>query len=197
MSDDHKTNSRRGFLTKALIGSGALATRSVPAVARKKKKKDRKKPEPALFRDGFKRHDGRGWGDPWLNQRYGRNWTIKDHRGLLRLPASESSVNYKPVPIVVLDHDVRYLDLRATLSVSNKTMRAGLLGRMTGYSDHYAAHIGPGNEVRIVRCGLQDEKVLKKRDLRVDENRRYRFRLQVRGIDPVDHQTEGVAGRPS
>ena len=182
MSDDHTTNSRRGFLTKALIGSGALATRSLPAAA---KKRPGKKQDPPLFRDGFGRHDGRGWGDPWLNQRYGRNWSVKDHRGVFRLPASESNVHYKPVPIVVLDHDVRNLDLRATISVSNKTARVGLFGRMVSYSDFYAVHIGPGNALRIVRCGLQDEKVLKKRNFHVDENRRYRFRVQVRGADPV------------
>jgi hypothetical protein len=158
-------------------------TRSLSASARKRKNK--RKPDPPLFQDGFKRPDGRGWGDPWFNQRYGRNWRIKEHRGLIRLPPSESNVDYKPIPIVVLDHDVRNVDLRASLSVSNKTMRAGLFGRMVGYSDFYAAHIGPGNHVRIVRCGLKDEKILKKRDLHIDENRRYRFRLQVRGSRTV------------
>ncbi|MGH2753549.1 MAG: alkaline phosphatase D family protein [Actinomycetota bacterium] len=162
-----------------------MATRSLPAGGRPKRKKRKKKPDEPLFADGFKRRDRKGWGAEWFNQRYERNWSIKDRRGLIRLPASESNVAHKPIPVLVLDHDVKNVDLRASISVSNKTARAGLITRMVGYADLYAAHIGPGNVVKIIRSGIHNHRVLRKRRFQIDENRRYRIRMQIRGASPV------------
>ncbi len=165
--------------------TAAVGVRAIPALARRRKKK-REKPEPKwLFRDRFRRRDGIGWGRPWFNQRYGRRWALSEQRGIYRLPATENSVYYRPNPILVLDHDVANADLRATISMSNASARFGLVARAYGYADYYAAHIGPGNHIRLTRCGHHDEKVLARKAFHVEANRRYRIRFHVRGAGPV------------
>jgi hypothetical protein len=165
--------------------TAAIGARAAPVLARRRKKK-REKPEPKwLFRDEFRRRDAVGWGWPWFNQRYGRRWAVADQRGIYRLPATENSVYYRPNPILVLDHDVANADLRATISMSNASARFGLLARAYGYADYYAAHLGPGNHIRLTRCGHHDEKVLARKPFYVEANRRYRIRFQVRGSGPV------------
>lgn len=174
---------RRTFIGGVAAAGAAVAARAAPALARRRK---RKKPEPKwLFRDRFRRRDAAGWGWPWFNQRYGRRAIVSDHRGVYRLPATESRVYYRPNPILVLDHDVANVDLRATISMSNASARFGLLARALGYGDYYAAHLGPGNHLRLVRCGHHDEKVLARKPFSVVPNRRYRIRFQVRGGTPV------------
>ncbi|MDQ4025414.1 MAG: alkaline phosphatase D family protein [Actinomycetota bacterium] len=161
----------------------AVAARAVPALARRRK---RKRPEPKwLFSDRFQRRDAVGWGWPWFNQRYGRRWVVSEHRGIYRLPATENPVYYRPNPILVLDHDVADVDLRATISMSNASARFGVLARASGYADYYAAHIGPGNHLRLTRCGHHDEKLLARKPFYVEANRRYRIRFLVRGVSPV------------
>jgi hypothetical protein len=175
--------SRRTFIGGMAAAGAAATARAVPALARRRK---RKKPEPKwLFRDRFQRRDAIGWGWPWFNQRYGRRWVVSERRGIYRLPPTENPVYYRPNPILVLDHDVRDVDLRATISMSNASARFGLLARAAGYGDYYAAHIGPGNHVRLTRCGHHDEKVLARKHFYVEANRRYRIRFQVRGASPV------------
>ncbi|MDQ4124183.1 MAG: alkaline phosphatase D family protein [Actinomycetota bacterium] len=179
------STTRRRFIRGAAAAAAAVAVRTAPAVARRRKGK-RKKPEPEwLFRDRFQRRDASGWGWPWFNQRYGRRWAISDQRGVYRLPATENAVYYRPNPILVLDHDVANADLRATISMSNASARFGIVARATGYADYYAAHIGPGNHIRLTRCGHHDETVLARKPFFVEANRRYRIRFHVRGAGPV------------
>ncbi|MDQ3953599.1 MAG: alkaline phosphatase D family protein [Actinomycetota bacterium] len=178
------STTRRRFIRGIAAATAAVAVRAAPALARRRKK--RKKPEPQwLFRDRFQRRDTVGWGWPWFNQRYGRRWVVSDRRGIYRLPPTENSVYYRPNPILVLDHDVTNADLRATISMSNATARFGVVARASGYADYYAAHIGPRNHVRLVRCGHHDEKVLARKPFFVQPNRRYRVRFQARGAGPV------------
>ncbi|HEV2755474.1 MAG TPA: alkaline phosphatase D family protein [Actinomycetota bacterium] len=174
---------RRTFIGGMAAAGAAVAARAVPALARRRK---RKKPEPKwLFRDRLQRRDTPGWGWPWFNQRYGRRWAVSGHRGVYGLPPTENTVYYRPNPILVLDHDVANVDLRATISMSNPSARFGLLARASGYADYYAAHIGPGNHLRLVRCGHHDEKILARKPFYVEASRRYRIRFQVRGTRPV------------
>jgi hypothetical protein len=166
-------------------GAAFAASRALPALARRRKPR-RKKPQPDwLFRDRFLRRDATGWGWPWFNQRYARRWVVSEQRGIYRLPATENSVYYRPNPILVLDHDVANADLRATISLSNASARFGIVARAAGYADYYAAHLGPGNHVRLTRCSHHDEKVLARKPFYVEANRRYRIRFHVRGANPV------------
>lgn len=184
------STTRRRFIRGAAAAAAAVAARAVPAAARRRKAK-RKKPDPSwLFRDRFRRSDGPGWGWPWFNQRYGRHWAVSGQRGVYRLPATENSVYYRPNPILVLDHDVANADLRATISMSNASARFGIVARASGYADYYAAHIGPGNHIRLTRCGHHDEKVLARKPFFVEANRRYRIRFHVRGAGPVRLQVK-------
>jgi hypothetical protein len=174
---------RRTFIGGVAAAGAAVAARAVPAFARRRRPK---KPEPKwLFRDGFQRRDAVGWGWPWFNQRYGRRWVVSSQRGIYRLPARENTVYYRPNPVLVLDHDVTNVDLRATVSLSNATARFGLVARAVGYGDYYAAYLGPGNHLRLTRCGHHDEKVLARKFFYVQADRRYRIRFQARGTGPV------------
>lgn len=178
------STTRRRFIRGLAAATAAAAVRAAPALARRRKPK--KKPEPKwLFRDRFRRRDAAGWGWPWFNQRYGRRWIVSDRRGIYRLPPTDNAVYYRPIPILVLEHDVANADLRATISTSNPSARFGIVARATGYADYYAAHIGPGNHVRLVRCGHHDERVLARKPFVVEPGRRYRIRFSVRGASPV------------
>src|SRR5918999_3701998 len=134
------SNTRRSFILRAAAATGALITRSAPSLARGKRAK--KKGHGALFYDDFTRPDRGGWGSAWFNQRYARNWSIKDHKALYRLPATENNLYYRPNPVLVLDHDVETVDVRATVSTSNVSARIGIVLRAAGYADYYAAYLG-------------------------------------------------------
>lgn len=167
---------RRTFVIAA--AAGAVASRVLPGWAR------RRSGPRVVFRDSFGR-DRDGWGWPWFNQRYGRRWFVRRGRAVYRLPPPENSVHYRPNPILVLDKDLANVDLRATISTNNVTGRIGLVARAAGYGDYYAVYVGPGNVLRLTRCGHHHEEVLARVPLVVAEKTPYRLRLQVRGASPV------------
>lgn len=175
-------HSRRRFLTGSLAAAGAAATRVSPAraLARRRKRKN----EP-FFSDDFQRRDRAGWGGPWFNQRYGRRWMIRSRKAIFRMGETENRNSYRPNPVLVLDHDVANVDLRATLSTSNATARIGLVARSSSYSDYYVAYLSPDNLLRISRCGSHELTKLGKAQVRYKRDRRYRVRFQVRGDGPV------------
>ena len=155
-------------------------SRAAPVAALARRKKD-----GPLFEDDFDRRDRAGWGGDWFNQRYDRHWQVQSKRGVFRFPATENKTNYRPTPVLVLDHDVADIDVRTTISVTNPTARAGVLARATTYADYYVAYVAPDHVLRISRCGHHDEKRLAKQKVRFSPDRRYRLRMQVRGAGPV------------
>ncbi|MFN2525907.1 MAG: hypothetical protein ABR505_06545, partial [Actinomycetota bacterium] len=169
-------SSRRNFLIGGLAAGITAAAARLPAWARRR--------DGAFFVERFWSRDRRGWGWPWFNQRYGRNWTIEGGRGIYRLPATANDSYYRPNPILVLDRDVAQIDLRATISTNNASARAGLIARASSYADYYAAYI-TAHALRVVRCGPLDETVLAKSELFLESDKRYRLRLQVKGRGPV------------
>jgi hypothetical protein len=175
--------SRRRFLAAA--GSTlavAVAFRRIPVLAGKKRKK---RPADLLFRDRFKRQDRKGWGAPWFNQRFDRAWSVKDRTGFLRLPPPEKkALGYRPNPVLVLDHDVVDLEVRATFMVSDVSGRVGVLARAVGYADHYSAYLGPGNVLKVTRGMAHRERILGKRVTGFKAGRRYHIRLSVTGGSP-------------
>lgn len=175
-------HSRRRFLEGALATMGASATRLSPgrALARRRSRKD-----TPFFSDDFQRRDRAGWGGSWFNQRYGRRWMISNRRGIFRMPETENRNSYRPNPVLILDHDVADVDLRATLSTSNATARMGLLARAGTYADYYVAYLSPDNLLRVSRFGSHDLVKLGKAGVRYKSDRRYRIRFQVRGAGPV------------
>ncbi|MGH2730235.1 MAG: hypothetical protein ACRDJI_06440, partial [Actinomycetota bacterium] len=127
------STTRRNFIGSALASAGALVVRAPSSLARKR----RKKRSNALYEDHFDRVDRAGWGRAWFNQRYQRHWAIKGKKAVYHLPESAQKVYYRPCPILVLDHDVAPIDLRATISVSNVTARTGLAARALDYARYY------------------------------------------------------------
>jgi hypothetical protein len=174
-------NTRRNFLLRALAGAAGTLVGAVAARA----KRPRSAARP-LFHERFRGRDRSGWGAPWLNQRYGRHWAVKGGKGIYRLPASETNMSYRPNPVLVLDHDVSSIDLRATISRSNPTARFGVVGRAQGYADYYACYLTSGNTLRVVRCGHHGERVLGKATLPYAPAAKYHVRLQVKGGGPVN-----------
>lgn len=177
---------RRIFLLRASAGAAGAALHALAArAAGRRRKKKPAGPRP-LFQDRFRRGDRNGWGAPWLNQRYGRHAVVKGHKGVYRLPASETSMSYRPNPVLVLDHDVAALDLRATIGRSNPTGRMGLVARAVGYADYYACYLtGSSNSLRIVRCGYYNERGFAKKSLPFPPAAKYRMRFEVKGRGPV------------
>lgn len=173
-------NSRRNFIRGSLAAAGAVVSRATPGRALARRKKHR-----PLFEDDFHRKDRAGWGGDWFNQRYDRAWRVDSKRGIFRFPATENKTNYRPTPVLVLDHDVADIDLRTTISVSNPTVGVGLLARATGYADYYAAYVSHDHVLRLSRCGHHHEKRLARQRVAFAPDRRYRLRLQVRGAGPV------------
>ncbi|HEX2240258.1 MAG TPA: hypothetical protein VHJ82_03845, partial [Actinomycetota bacterium] len=170
-------STRRGFLISGIATGLSAAAARVPAWARRAR-------DGAFFVERFWSRDRKGWGWPWFNQRYGRQWSIEGSRGIYRLPPAANDSYYRPNPILVLDRDVAEIDIRATMMTNNASARAGLIARASGYADYYAAHI-TAHALRIVRCGALDETVLAKSELFLESNKRYRIRLQVKGSGPV------------
>ena len=173
-------NSRRRFIQGSLAAAGGVATRVTPAWASARRKK-----QGPLFSDDFERRDRAGWGGDWFNQRYDRRWHVQSERGVFRFPATENRTTYRPTPVVVLDHDVADADVRTTISVSNATVRAGLLARAATYADYYTAYVAPDHVLLLSRCGHHHETRLAKQKVRFSPDRRYRLRMQVRGAGPV------------
>jgi hypothetical protein len=174
---------RRRFLGGTLAGALSVATRFAPARALAKRK--RGSGSQPLFHDAFKRKNQQGWGRAWFNQRYDRTWSIEGKRAIYRLPPTENRAFYRPNPILVLDHDVVDVDIRATISASNTTGRAGVCARAAGYADYYAAYLGPGDVLRLTRCGSHDEVLIGKFKIPFEADRKYRVRLQVKDTGPV------------
>ena len=173
-------HSRRTFIGGTVAAAAIAATRSAPALARVAAKR-----RESLFDDQFKRGDRAGWGEPWFNQRYGRYWAIESDRAIFRLPATENYFQYRPNPVLVLDHDVTDVDLRTTLSMSNPQGRAGLTARAVGYGSYYVAYLSRYNQLHISRCTHQREVLLASGKAPHGADRRYHIRMQVRGTGPV------------
>jgi hypothetical protein len=172
------TTSRRAFLGRTIAAIGAVVFRGVPAAARRRR--------ALLFRDRFNRRKQHGWGGPWFNQRYGRHWAIRRRTAIYKFPGAVNVHTwYRPAPVFVLDHDVADIDLRAVVSASNQSSRSGLVARASGYADYYTVHLGPGDGVRLARCGPRQERLLAKKKMNFVPRRRYHIRLQVTGGPPM------------
>ena len=174
-------NSRRRFITASVTALAAVAGRAAPVLGARRRTKRR---EP-LFSDDFDRRDRDGWGPRWFNQRYDRQWSIKSRRGIFRTPSTENNFSYRPNPVLVLDHDVADIDIRTTVSKSNRSGRVGIVARATGYADYYVAYLAAHDRLRISRCDHQREVRLASGRAPHVANRRYRVRMQVRGSGPV------------
>lgn len=174
-------NSRRRFIRGSLTALAAVASRAAPALGAQRRSNRR---EP-LFADDFDRRDRDGWGPRWFNQRYNRHWSIKSRRGIFRMPSTENKLLYRPNPVLVLDHDVADIDIRATVSKSNRSGRVGITARAAGYADYYVAYLAAQDRLRVARCSPQHEVPLASARVAHVANRRYRMRMQVRGSGPV------------
>ncbi|HVM36355.1 MAG TPA: alkaline phosphatase D family protein [Actinomycetota bacterium] len=173
---------RRTFLLRGMAAAAAVTAHAATrALARRRNKTARPRP---LFQDRFLGGDRLGWGSPWLNQRYNRHWAQRGHKGVYRLPPSETNMAYRPNPVLVLDHDVAAVDITATVSRTNETGRMGLVARAGEYANYYACYVANDN-LRVVRCSHHDEHLFAKKELRGGAAAKYRIRLQVKGGDPV------------
>lgn len=177
--------SRRGFLSSSIATAGiAVVSRGVPVWAKRRKKPE---PDPPLFQDSFRRTDRDGWGWPWFNQRYGRTWAVGDGKAIYRTPAFENEIfttPYRPNPILVMDHDVKNVNLHGSFSTNNDSARIGLLARASTYSDFYAVYVG-GGMLKISRCSFHEEKVLAKVPFAIEPGQPFQLAFKVGGSGPV------------
>ncbi len=141
---------------------------------------------PVLFADSFQRlSTSKGWGKPWLNQRYGLLWGISKSKGFYDVPAPQKGADdYCPNPVVVLNRDVADVDLTATMSTFNPNGRFGLVARMVGYARCYTATVQGGH---LSICHFTDNayEELGKAPFSPIAGTRYRVRFKVAGINPV------------
>lgn len=144
-----------------------------------------------LFQDAFRRAStSKGWGKPWYNQRQGCHWGISKHKAFYDLPVPQTGAgSYAPNPVMALNHDVVNVDLRVRVKVSNPNARVGLMARVAGYGDAYAAYIG-GGHARISRLGINREYELKRTRFAMRTTTSYWIRLKVFG------GTTGATGSP-
>ena len=141
---------------------------------------------PPLFADTFTRRSGaRGWGKPWFNQRRGLRWGIANNKGFFELPTPQIGAGrHNPNPVIVLDRDVTDVDVKARLVTSNKNARFGLMARVVGYGEYYAAYL-ENDKLIVSKFGMAREKELRKVAFRVATGKSYWLRLRVSGTDPA------------
>lgn len=140
----------------------------------------------ALFSDPFRRAaTAKGWGKPWFNQRRGLRWGIAKKKGFYDLPSPQPGAGrHTPNPVVVLDHDVLDIDLKAKLSSTNAGARFGVVARVVGYSDFYAAYFDKDRLV-VSNFGVPREDELRARAFAVKAGAAYWLRLKISGTAPV------------
>lgn len=169
---------RRRFLKQAIAWGAALVAsylpRQVGAAA------------AVLFADSFtRRSSSKGWGKPWFNQRRGLRWGITKNKGFFELPTPQIGAGrHNPNPVIVLDRDVTDVDVKARFVSSNKNSRFGLVGRVAGYGNYYAAYF-ENDKLTVSKLGMAREKELRKAAFRVAAGKSYWLRLRVSGTDPV------------
>lgn len=139
-----------------------------------------------LFADSFARAStSRGWGKGWFNQRRGVAWGIANKKAFYDLPAPQpGAAADNPNPVVVLDHNVLDVDIKAKVVSSAAGARFGLVGRVVGYNDYYGAYIGAGKLV-IARFSAQGQSELKAKAFTVKAGTAYWLRFSVSGTAPV------------
>src|SRR5918992_90596 len=150
-----------------------------------------------LFADSFTRATSRNWGKAWYSQRYGLNWSIRNSTAVYELPApytypsmSTGAGDFNPNPVTVLDSDVADVDITSVMSADNPHARFGLVARMTGYSEFYAAYFD-GSHLRIARFAPNREVDLPvgtgqtAKPFTVKAGTRYRIRFRVGGTTAV------------
>jgi hypothetical protein len=168
---------RRTFLRNGLASVGAaLAAVFLPSSAS----------AAALYSESFGRAPtSAGWGKPWFNQRRGIKWGIAKKKAFFQLPEPQVGAGrHNPNPVVLLDRDVVDADVKARLSTSNSAARFGLMARVGGYGDYYAAYL-EDSKIRLSKFGLGREKELKSASFQVRAGTGYWLRLNVAGTDPV------------
>jgi len=180
---------RRSFLTKgSALLAGALGGRLFKPLSAAA--------ATSLFQDSFKRRGtSKGWGRPWFNQRRGLPWGIARKKAFYKIPAPQLGAGrHSPDPVIVLNHDVADVDVKARLSASNPKARFGVVARTVGYSNYYGAYLenqgAKGSFLHVSRFSLRDEKVLKSVSRAVAANTQYWVRLKVTGTNPVAIQAK-------
>jgi hypothetical protein len=149
-----------------------------------------------LFADSFTRVASKGWGKAWYSQRYGLTWAIKNSKAIYELPAPytypESKTgagDFNPNPVTVLDAEVADVDLSSVMGSDNPHARFGLVARMAGYSDFYAAYFD-GSHFRISRFAPNREvelpvgKAGTAKAFAIKPGASYHIRLKVSGHSP-------------
>ena len=183
---------RRAFIARGLaLTAAGIATRIFPF--------DRASGAPtSLFADSFKRSNtSRGWkvrGKPWFNQRYMSKWGVASNKGFYDLPApytvndpTDPSVigagDFNPNPVLLLDHDVAELDMKALISSNNAHARFGFVARVIGYSDYYGVYLDSDKLVtgRFKENREDDPAAPKKMPFAVQAGKSYWLRVQVIG----------------
>jgi hypothetical protein len=170
---------RRSFIRRAAAWTAAGAAFALPfRVAAAK----------ALFADSFaRRSTSRGWGKPWLNQRYGRAWGISQRKGFYDLPAPYIGAGpFNPNPVLVVDRDVMSVDMSVTFYPGAAGARFGLVARAIDYGSYYVAYL-EGSQIAVSRFEQSRDNELARQSWgsSVQGGKGYHLRFKVSGTSSV------------
>ncbi|MDQ3219033.1 MAG: hypothetical protein M3Q18_14520 [Actinomycetota bacterium] len=167
---------RREFLQRGLVlaaagaGSAVVGSRVAEAAT-------------TLYSDAFRRaKTTKGWGKSWYSPRYEMPWGISSHKGYFVLDPEGNADPLNPSPVLVLNKDVRDVDIIAKIYSRNKDARFGLVARYVNYGDFYACYVDR-NHVRLSRFTMRGEQVLDKAQIPEQTDTGFMIRFHVSGGD--------------
>ena len=167
---------RREFLQRGLVlaaagaGSAVVGSRVAEAAT-------------TLYSDGFRRaKTTKGWGKSWYSPRYEMPWGISSHKGYFVMDPEGNADPLNPSPVLVLNKDVRDVDIIAKIYSRNKDARFGLVARYVNYGDFYACYVDR-NHVRLSRFTMRGEQVLDKAQIPEQTDTGFMIRFHVSGGD--------------
>ena len=167
---------RREFLQRGLVlaaagaGSAVVGSRVAEAAT-------------TLYSDAFRRaKTTKGWGKSWYSPRYEMPWGISSHKGYFVLDPEGNADPLNPSPVLVLNKDVRDVDIIAKIYSRNKDARFGLVARYVNYGDFYACYVDR-NHLRLSRFTMRGEQVLDKAQIPEQTDTGFMIRFHVSGGD--------------
>ena len=116
---------RRRFTRAALLAGILAGAAAVPAILRGRSSAAAPRHYDAALES---LPDGKGWPDPWVAQHYLRDLDVRGGRALFSIRAGlDTAAPHQPMPIFLLDHACGSAGHLLAFSVTNPTLRPGVL----------------------------------------------------------------------
>jgi len=169
---------RRRYTRAALLAGVLAGVAAVPAILR-----GRSSAPPRHFDAAVESlPDGKGWPQPWVAQHYLRDMDVRGGRAVFGIRAGlDTAAPHQPMPIFLLDHVCGAAGHLLSFSVTNPTLRPGVLfGAVTDVD--YLAVTCEGGRLVLARYARVGRTVIAEAPcpaLIIDTT--YQLRLHVRG----------------